>query len=306
MEIEKFYLFNLVSNISIQEKYGPFVITIEPDSLCKFDSLSPTNTLHRHNYYELCLVIEGGGEYLHGFERYDLNKGNLFICNPDVVHEIRLKAPSDPGYCPHLYLVFFIIMIEHSDSPTDLVSHQAEEKIISSFLKSHHIVSLHGSPLFSYLDFLIHHMENGTSNHYAFYNMLKTMAFEGLSLLCQTQPAPVESDQYPSDFNQLLIFIESHLNQSITIQDLANVSYMSPRNIHYLFNKYIHQTPKDYINHRKINLAKLYLRMNYKVSDVALLIGIQDIGQFSRLFKKYCGVSPKAFQTSKLKVSVYE
>lgn len=68
-----------------------------------------------------------------------------------------------------------------------------------------------------------------------------------------------------------------------------------------MFSKYLNLTPKQYINSRKINLAKVYLKMNYKVSDVSSLVGINDISQFSRLFKKHCGISPKSFQNPKVK-----
>lgn len=301
MEIDKFYIFNLVSDILIQEKFGPYLITIKPDSLCKFDQASPTNKLHRHDYYELCFVIEGSGEYLHGEKCYDLKKGDIFICNPFVAHEIRLKASIDGTYSSHLYLIFFVITLEHIHSITPSPFTPIEEKILHSFTQHHEIVVHHCDHMFSYIDFLMTHMGPDTLDNYGIYNMMKTMALEGLSLLCSSHNrTTVDANRYPTEFNQLLMFIESNLNKPITIQELADVSYMSHRNLHYVFNKYVHKTPKEYINARKINLAKLYLRMNYKVTEVALLVGIQDIGQFSRLFKKQCGISPKAFQQSKV------
>lgn len=301
MGIDKFYIFNLVSDILIQEKFGRFVITIKPDSLCKFDQISPTNKVHRHDYYELCFVIEETGEYLHGDKLYNLNKGDIFICNPLIEHEIRLKASINGTYSSELYLIFFVITLDyiHAISPTHFPS--IEEKILHSFTQQHEIVVHHCDHMFSYIDFLMNHIGPNTLNNYGIYNMMKTIAFEGLSLLCSSQNShPLDANRYPSEFNQLLMFIESNLNKPITIQDLANASYMSHRNLHYLFNKYVHKTPKEYINTRKINLAKLYLRMNYKVGEVALLVGIQDVGQFSRLFKKQCGISPKGFRQSKV------
>lgn len=301
MGIDKFYIFNLASDILIQEKFGPFLITIKPDSLCKFDQASPTNNVHRHDYYELCFVIDGIGEYLHGKTIYELKRGDIFICNPQIEHEIRLTPSINGTYSSELHLIFFIVTLDyvHSISPTHFSS--TEEKILHSFTKHHEIVVHHCEHMFSYIDFLMSHMGPDTLNNYAICNMMKTMAFEGLALLCSSQNShPVDTNHYPSEFNQLLMFIESNLNKPITIQELADASYMSHRNLHYIFHKYVHKTPKEYINARKINLAKLYLRMNYKVGDVALLVGIQDMGQFSRLFKKQCGISPKAFQQSKV------
>lgn len=130
--------------------------------------------------------------------------------------------------------------------------------------------------------------------------MIKTIVLESLFELCTNKDiASFNTNNYSDDFNNLLMYIESNLDRPLTIQDMSEFLFTSERNIHYMFSKYLNLTPKQYINSRKITLAKVYLKMNYKISDVSSLVGINDISQFSRLFKKYCGVSPKNFQTSK-------
>ena len=297
MDINKFYIFNLISDIVIKEKFGPFIVTIEPDSLCKFDKSSPTNRLHSHKYYELCFVISGSGEYVHGNKLYNLKKGDIFISDPKITHEIRLKKNYDSTYISNLNLIFFNVNIEYIDNDSETPLSSYEEKMIYSFLEHHNILINNYDHMFSYIDFLMVHMQRYSIDNYGIYNMIKTMALEALFELCaEKHSTEFNTHIYSDTFNKLLIYIESNLDKPITLQNLADFSFTSQRNIHYMFNKYMDKTPKEYINDRKINQAKLHLKMNYKVNEVAVLVGINDIGQFSRLFKKHCGISPKAFQ----------
>ena len=39
----------------------------------------------------------------------------------------------------------------------------------------------------------------------------------------------------------------------------------------------------------------VYKRQGYNIAEAAELVGYHDCSYFSRVFKKYCGVSPKQF-----------
>jgi AraC-like DNA-binding protein len=51
-----------------------------------------------------------------------------------------------------------------------------------------------------------------------------------------------------------------------------------------------------YIRERRLSLAASFLNMNFKIRDVASMVGINDPAQFSRLFKEFYGISPKKYQ----------
>ncbi len=301
MDINKFYVFNLLSEIIVKEAIGPFIITIAPVSLCKFDNLSPTNRLHSHKCYELCFIINGSGEYVHDNILYEIKKGDVIISNPQSIHEIRLFNKYDSSNSYTLDLIFFNINIECVEPYYDSHLSTYEEKMIASFLENHKILLSNYDYIFSYINFLLDSMNSKISN-YGLYNMIKTIVLEALFELCSNKDIiNFNTNNYSDDFNKLLMYIESNLDRSLTIQDMSEFLFTSERNIHYMFSKYLNLTPKQYINSRKINLAKVYLKMNYKVSDVSSLVGINDISQFSRLFKKHCGISPKSFQNPKVK-----
>ena len=301
MDINKFYVFNLLSNIIVKEAIGPFIITIAPVSLCKFDNLSPTNRLHSHKCYELCFIVDGSGEYVHDNTVYEIKKGDVIISNPKSSHEIRLCNKCDSSNSSTLHLIFFNVNIECVEQYYDFHLNTYEEKMIASFLENHKILLSNYDYIFSYINFLLDSTNLKISN-YGVYNMIKNIVLESLFELCTNKDiVNFNTNNYSDDFNNLLMYIESNLDRPLTMQDMSEFLFTTESNIHYMNSKYLNLTPKQYINSRKINLAKVYLKMNYKVSDVSSLIGINDISQFSRLFKKYCGISPKSFQNPEVK-----
>ena len=54
-----------------QEAYGRVLLTTQTGSYCTFDQ-QPTNGLHLHDYYEVCLITAGTGTYTYaGGSPYD-------------------------------------------------------------------------------------------------------------------------------------------------------------------------------------------------------------------------------------------
>lgn len=56
-------------------------------------------------------------------------------------------------------------------------------------------------------------------------------------------------------------------------------------------------TITDYVNHRRIVLAKQYLsRPTPSITDIALMTGFNDLNYFIRVFKKLTGQTPLQFR----------
>jgi YesN/AraC family two-component response regulator len=66
-----------------------------------------------------------------------------------------------------------------------------------------------------------------------------------------------------------------------------------------LFKKEVGQTLTDYVNSRRVEQAASMLRTGtLQVQTVAQYCGIPDVNYFSKLFKRYTGVSPKEFRAT--------
>lgn len=94
-----------------------------------------------------------------------------------------------------------------------------------------------------------------------------------------------------------LDFIREHYNEQITLNDVAGHVYVSPSYLSRMFKKEFGKNFVDYLNGLRIERAKELLKdPKYKTYEVAEIVGIPDAHYFSRLFKKYEGVSPTEYR----------
>jgi transcriptional regulator GlxA family with amidase domain len=104
-------------------------------------------------------------------------------------------------------------------------------------------------------------------------------------------------DQKPfTILNKASHFIMTNLSQDLSVNDVASSVFTSERNLRHLFRKHMNTTVVDYINSKKMEHASYLLTLQLQVQEVSEAVGIASPAQFSRLFKRYQGTSPKKFQ----------
>lgn len=94
-----------------------------------------------------------------------------------------------------------------------------------------------------------------------------------------------------------LDYIHEHYSEQLTLNDVAEHVYVSPSYLSRMFKKELGKNFVDYLNGLRIEKAKeLLMDPRYKTYEVAEIVGIPDAHYFSRLFKKYEGVSPTEYR----------
>ncbi|OMF14428.1 hypothetical protein BK131_13280 [Paenibacillus amylolyticus] len=114
-----------------------------------------------------------------------------------------------------------------------------------------------------------------------------------MEILEQLQSSEVSSEP-PDLVAQAMSYIQEHYHLPITIDSLAAKLECSPRHLGRLFrNSEIGQSPSDYLVQFRMSKAReLLVQTDLALKDVASSIGYEDVYHFSRMFKKYCGLSP--------------
>jgi AraC-like DNA-binding protein len=89
-------------------------------------------------------------------------------------------------------------------------------------------------------------------------------------------------------------------NPSFSLEEALKDVPLSSDHFRKIFKKEIGRSPLEYLLQKKIDYAKELIHSNesygYNIKEVAILCGFNDQYYFSRLFKKYTGVSPKNYQ----------
>ena len=94
-------------------------------------------------------------------------------------------------------------------------------------------------------------------------------------------------------------YMESKLNQNITLKELADVAGYSPWHMARMFKEATGKTPFDYLRGLRLTKAALQLRDNdVRVIDVALDFVFDSQEGFTRAFSKEFGLSPYKYSKS--------
>ena len=92
-------------------------------------------------------------------------------------------------------------------------------------------------------------------------------------------------------------YIDQHIREELSVEKLAQMSYMSQNHLTRSFKKKYGKTVIDYIIEHRLALAESLLRDTSKtVTMIADEIGYFDYVYFSKLFKKHFGMTPKEYR----------
>ncbi len=97
--------------------------------------------------------------------------------------------------------------------------------------------------------------------------------------------------------NTALQYIAANYAQHISLLDVADHVFVSQWHLSKLLNRHTGKSFLDIVNEQRVKQAKELLKNPaLKVRDVAEQVGFADVAHFSKIFKKYTGVSPVAFR----------
>jgi len=97
----------------------------------------------------------------------------------------------------------------------------------------------------------------------------------------------------------VLHYIDNHLADNIAIKELAAEAFLHPNYFIRLFKTSMGLSTINYINKKRMEKAKKLLStMDTTISDIARQTGFYNISYFSKMFKKYTGLTPSEYRNS--------
>lgn len=96
---------------------------------------------------------------------------------------------------------------------------------------------------------------------------------------------------------RIVDYTELHYRENLTIEALAYMFNYSGSYITKIFKKELGMTYAEYLRQKRIYAAcNLVNRENFKVKEIAKLVGFNDTAHFVKCFEKYVGMSPSAYR----------
>lgn len=133
---------------------------------------------------------------------------------------------------------------------------------------------------------------NNTSNIICLINQLP----REIIIKYATAVAELSTTKYSPLVIKAVQYISNHLTDTIEATEIANTLYVSPEHLSRKFKADTGKTIPDYINSKRISMAKILLsRKSKNITDIAIQVGYRDSSYFSKAFKKAEGMSPTQY-----------
>jgi AraC family transcriptional regulator len=105
-----------------------------------------------------------------------------------------------------------------------------------------------------------------------------------------------------SDYQQriigMLVYIDEHFNEPLTLDDLAQIACFSPYHFHRIFQAFVGEPMYAYIKRLRLENAAVNLRSTeLSVTDIAFKSGYETPAAFAKAFRERFGVTPTGFRT---------
>lgn len=247
---------------------------------------------HKHNFYLTVIFTHGSGKHEIDFKLYDIRPGTVFMLNPGQTHHWELSADAE-GY------IFFHSQ-EFFDGRFTKLSVNQFPFFHSVLNSSAAFLDDHKSSLLASYFASLYTAYRSTSSM----KLLKVCALINLiyveiteEYLKEPHGTGVASDRYSRHFESFVRLVESHFIEEKSVAAYAEWLNITQRHLNRITKVSVGKSPSDLITERTILEARrLLYYTNDAVSEIAWNLGYEDKAYFSRQFKQYTGLSPKAFQ----------
>lgn len=258
----------------------------------KLTTGNQTFPYHRHDAYEIFLFVRGDINHYLEYTCYHLEPGDLIIINPQEMH--RTVCLSEQLYERITINIKQDVFKNLSTPATDLAycfdsRPLGENNLIHLTLEQ----TLHFHSIADNLQNALKSTEYG-------HDVLVNSYLSQLLLFINAsyrQSTFSRSNIMPPLIQNIMVYIDEHLTEDITLQHLSDIFYLNGTYISRLFKKHTALTLRSYILDRKISYAKRQLSDGKSVSEACYEAGFSDYTNFIRSFTKLAGMSPGKYKT---------
>lgn len=233
--------------------------------------------LHRHDYYEILLIKEGGGRQIIDFEESTLKSDSVYVVCPGQVHLLD-RSPESLGW-----LVQFTQEALFRDEEVSLPIYE-----LQSMVENHQVFE----QTYQVYQLLEQHTKASTNQairrHYLHILLL---------ILLDAASKNDQKSKIPVILKQFLRLLDEHLNQEKTVLQYAQRLMIHPRKLGELCKKHWGKTALQLIHERLIlEIKRLLMVQELTHKEIAYQLQFDSPAAFSAFVKKKTSYTPTELQ----------
>lgn len=250
---------------------------------------------HWHPEVELTLILSGEMEYQIEDTTYHLSEGDGLFCNSNSLHSGHKSGDSN---CTYLSITFhprFLYGYENSILQTKYVNEITTNELWSS-LKLENEISWQKEILDAMQS--IHKDSQHPSDDFELQVLITLLgAWRNLYRYFSNQPDNKKKPkQHLQRLREILLFIETHYNQELSLDDIAKTANICKSECCRFFKKQMGMTIFDYILYLRIQNSLPLLKKTNSITEVASMVGFSSPSYYSQIFKRYMKCTPMEYK----------
>lgn len=247
--------------------------------------------LHSHNFYEFLFChTAADAEYLVGANRYRLQKGDVILIPPGISHRPLLPEQLTEPYRRDVLWISQELMEQLEKNLPEEERFRAQE---------YRLLRTAGTR-WEFIGELFH---NGVREfeeqapgweEIVLGNTIQLLVY--LRRAIQDRSAAPLKAEKPDLLNQVLVYIEEHLAEKISLGDIAKLFWVSQSTISQTFRNKLGVSFYRCVTQRRLIAAKNLIIEGLPLESVGQKVGFSDYSSFYRAFKQEFGISPRQFR----------
>ncbi len=253
--------------------------------------------MHWHSEFELNRILRGAGEFICGDERFTAKEGEVLLIPPNMLHA---AYPLENHELVYQVLVFHPAMI--GANTNDRCTIECIRPIINGSVQVSNAIgpeSQKYDEIKASVDCIFSCVYGNLPQLDL---LLKSELLRLFWLLDQTELSTIDdtSISYTEIIRPALEYMTKNLQETITIDCLADLSHLSKSYFMSCFKKAVGMGAIEHLTHLRINAACDALSDTNKIiSEIAFSCGYSNLSNFNRQFKQIMGCSPKEYRKRK-------
>ncbi len=248
---------------------------------------------HAHDYYEFYFFLEGNVSLrIDGIE-YPLKAGHMVLIPPGVSHQAVIHDTQIP-YRRFVFWVSVSFYTKLSGESGDYVYLMRKAEKEGQYISCHDPISFNAmqSKIFR----LIEEIHSERFGKTAQLSLCVQDLLLHLNRTAYEKEHPNTADKEQGLYRHLLQYIETHLDEDLTLDSLARQFYVSKYHIAHVFKENLGLSVHRYITKKRLAMCRDAISGHQEIGEACLLCGFKDYSSFFRSFKKEYGMSPREYK----------